>query len=183
MRAKTVHDNAALLIILILITTIVGCGVKAAPRPYASSVSKPVADLSAAWQDEAVLLTWTAPKTTEDERSFKELAGFIVFRADAPRSKDCMDCPPESWRLISEVVAEKNEVGKAFVFLDRNALPGKDYFYKIRVKNSWAETSLDSETIRIKPPGTSVDGIKHDKEGMLEVDVMNEGAAGGVPAK
>jgi hypothetical protein len=70
-----------LLALLLIITTLTGCGVPGAPMPPSLDIPKFVGDLKAVRKGETVMLTWTAPKETTDAGLIRKPGKMLVQRA------------------------------------------------------------------------------------------------------
>jgi hypothetical protein len=150
----------SLLIIFFILTS---CGRKGDPKVPVRYIPGPVEDLVATPKENTVLLSWKRPEKNEDGTPIKDLAGFIILRAEIPPGINECKCEYIKIRMID---LDKHEPaiieGEKIAFLDKGedlSPPGlsygKTYGYKVFSINRSKILSKEKEariTLSI-PPG------------------------------
>lgn len=149
-----------------LFTVLAACGRRGDPvaiRPYEETAA--VADLKAFIKDSAVYLKWGMP----EDKSFprEDLKSFVILRADIPEGASVGECECP-YRSVDFIVPGSKPVrllgidtAETFEYLDKTAIAGQTYLYKIVIMDKNNRTGKDSNTVLVK-------GIKHE-QGTLSV--------------
>jgi len=142
-----------------LFTVLSACGRRGDPvaiRPYEGTAA--VADLKAFIKDSAVYLKWGMPGDKSFSR--EDLKGFVIFRADIPEGASIGECGCP-YREIDFIVPGSKPVrlpgidtAEPFEYLDKTAIAGQTYSYKIVIMDKNNRTGKDSNTALVK-------GIQH----------------------
>jgi hypothetical protein len=130
---------------LLFFSILLGCGKRENPvalEPY-QEVGV-VNDLSVSMRDGQVYLKWSIPSEKEFPR--KALKGFVVFRAEVPQGQSVEECDCR-FRSLDFIVSDNRE---RFEYLDKKALKGRSYVYKITVMDIKNRMGRDSNTVYIK---------------------------------
>jgi predicted small lipoprotein YifL len=151
---------------IILFTVLAACGRRGDPvaiMPYEGTAA--VTDLKALIKDSAVYLKWGLP----EDKSFprEDLKGFVIFRADVPEGASVEECECP-YRSVDFIVPGSKPVhlfgidtGETFEYLDKTAITGQTYLYKIVIMDENNRMGKDSNTVLVK-------GIKQE-QGTLSV--------------
>ena len=147
---------------LLLATFFSACGRRGDPvaiRPYEGTAA--VADLKAFIKDSAVYLKWGMPRDKSFSR--EDLKGFVIFRADIPEGASIGECGCP-YREVDFIVPGSKPVRllgidteETFEYLDKTAIAGQTYSYKIVIMDKNNRTGKDSDTVLVK-------GFKHEQE-------------------
>ncbi len=103
------------------------CGRKGPPRAPQDVLPQTIADLRASDTAEGIQLSWSRPRTYADSTRMMDLAGFVVERAVG-------DVDPLIFGRISVLeVTDRDRFRqiKAFRYLDRDAVSGVHYRYRV----------------------------------------------------
>ena len=102
-----------------------------------------VKKLKASIVNDNVYLTWGMP----EGKNFPEkaLKGFTIFRAEVPEGVSAEECKCE-FRPLDFIVPDRQ---KTFNYLDKNAIKGQSYIYKIIVMDKNNKMSKDSDNVFI----------------------------------
>ncbi len=100
-----------------------------------------VKNLKASIKDDHVYLKWGMP----EGKNFPEkaLKGFVVFRAEVPEGVDVEKCECE-FRSLDFIVPDKK---KTFEYLDKKAIKGQSYIYKLTVMDKNNVMGKDSNSV------------------------------------
>ncbi len=140
---------------LLLATFFSACGRRGDPvaiMPYEGTAA--VTDLKALIKDSAVYLKWGLP----EDKSFprEDLKGFVIFRADVPEGASVEECECP-YRSVDFIVPGSKpvhlfgiETGETFEYLDKTAIAGQTYLYKIVIMDENNRMGKDSNTVLVK---------------------------------
>lgn len=149
--------NKKLLLIsyFLLLSFVAACGRRGDPIAIAPYKEVGVVkDLKALIRDGNIYLTWGMP---EDEDFPKEaLKGFVVSRAEVPEGVTVKECKCQ-YRSLDFIVPDNK---KTFEYLDKKAIKGKTYVYKLAVMDKNDRVGKDSNIVLVK-------GVKPESEGAV----------------
>ncbi len=143
---------------LLLATFLSACGRRGDPvaiKPYEETAA--VTDLKAFIKDSAVHLKWGMPKDKSFPR--EDLKGFVIFRADIPEGTSAGECkcPYVSVDFIVSGSKPIRLLGidtvETFEYLDKTAIAGQTYLYKVAIMDKNNRTGKDSNTVLVKGQG------------------------------
>lgn len=148
-----------LLLFLLMLLGLWGCGKKAPPLAPESRVPAPVSDLRVWAKEGGVFLGWSLPTRNIDRSRIEDLLGFKVFRLARPlNSSPCPECPAK-FESVAEIDVEypreaQVERGRV-LWRDRAVFPQHEYIYFVLAYNSSRLSSTESNRERIlwgEPP-------------------------------
>lgn len=130
------------LLVFILLPVSVSCGRRGDPiavTPYTEVAV--IKHLKASIVNDNIYLTWGMP----EGKNFPEkaLKGFVIFRAEVPVGVSAEECKCE-FRSLDFIVPDRQ---KTFNYLDKNAIKGQSYIYKIIVMDKNNKMSKDSDSV------------------------------------
>lgn len=159
------RGNSKYLLILTsyFLLILLSCGRKGDPRVPVRYIPGPVEDLVAAPKENTVLLSWKRPEKNEDGTPIKDLAGFLILRAEIEEGIGECRCEYLKIRMIDLDKPEPAIIeGEKTIFLDKGedlSPPGlsygKTYGYKVFSINKSKILSKEKEA-RVSlsvPPG------------------------------
>jgi hypothetical protein len=135
------------LIGLVVIILIAGCGVKGALTPPDVLVAKAIANLQGTVKEGALALTWSVPQANKDGSRPADVVRFRVLRRE--ELKGCLECPGE-FKVRAELdlrtptpqgyLREDNTV----TWQDKDLKEGVSYIYRVVSVNHWGYQSAPS---------------------------------------
>jgi predicted small lipoprotein YifL len=142
----------SLLLLLVLLATLSGCGKRGALVPPEALVPAPINDLAATQRGNFLQVSWTAPTKLEGGGHLKDLAGFILFRRVVlPTNQDCDTCPgayAERARIGLDYLKDVTRSGNRYLFDDYDLKADQTYQYKVRSFSAEGTESRDSNRAR-----------------------------------
>ncbi len=169
-----------LLITVVLIILLPGCGKKGPPLPSYHIRPVPVTDLRGMHRETSIWLFWSGPARwlSEDGSSIR-IKGFYILRAEAHEASELNDCRCEFKRLTF-ITAER---GGDFVYADNTIVYGYSYLYNVIIVGPQGVFSKESNSILItpeQPPDAPSDigAISRDKEVLLTWQTPGKGVLG-----
>ncbi len=81
-KSKSKIIPLSLMLAIILVFLMGGCGVKGPPVPWQTVVPKRIVDLEAISREERLLLEWTSPKENTDKSPLINLEKFQILRSE-----------------------------------------------------------------------------------------------------
>ena len=115
-------------LLLLLIVSFVGCGVKRPPKPLGIPDPPSVGDLTHMISEQTVQLKWSVPDA--DDRVMKSAKGFIIYRAQNPMTTErCEGCPVLFKRIAEVDLTTRGDDGR-MSFIE-NISHGFRYVYKV----------------------------------------------------
>lgn len=130
------------------------CGKKAPPKAPVKE-NLPVAEkLESEVRGSSLILKWSLTESPEEKKP--DPAGFVVYRAKTPLSKDCPECPGDFERAGWVAYRSGRIVPDTWYFEDR-VEPGYVYMYRIRCYSDSGRVGRESETVKYSIPGSSDD--------------------------
>jgi len=147
-----------LILVLLSLLLPAGCGTKGPVRPLAQPLPAAPSEMTLHQQGDALLLSWSQPRSNQDGSELTDLAGFRVYRQSFDPVEDCPDCRHNGplWRLVNLDYLEhaQRRNGRLFL-LDNNLEPGMGYSYKVIPFNRWGQDGPSIErrqTLAMPPP-------------------------------
>ena len=135
------------LIGLVVIFLIAGCGVKTALKPPDVLVAKTITNLQGTVKEGALLLTWGVPQANKDGSRPADIVRFRVLRRE--ELKGCLECPGE-FKVRAELdlrtptpqgyLREDNTI----TWQDKDLKEGVSYIYRVVSVNHWGYQSAPS---------------------------------------
>lgn len=133
---------------VILAAVPVGCGKKGPPRLPNIKTPTGVTDLTLAAEGAELVLSWTAPKVSEDEEASRP-AGYLVYRSTEPVGEEtCEGCPVLFQRVEKIPLAEDDETGQTQVYREA-LLSGTRYRFKVVSYDVRGQLGPDSNIVKI----------------------------------
>ncbi len=124
----------ALLIAIILIAMIVGCGKKGPVRPKLATLPAAPEDVTLRQQGNLFVLGWAAPSVNLDGSRIENLSGFRIKRLTYAAEDGCPTCR-EPQLEVAEIdlryPEHAQQVGNRFYWRDLDIRPGNGYRYAI----------------------------------------------------
>lgn len=131
-----------LLVYVLMLVFTASCGKRGDPVaviPYAEVGY--VKDLKVSLRNDNIYLSWGMPEGKYF--SEKDLKGFIIFRAEVPEGVEPEKCECE-FRSLDFIVFDKK---KTFEYLDKMAIKGTSYMYKLAVMDKNNIMGRDSNSV------------------------------------
>ncbi len=177
------NNMKRIVLIGIILLTLVGCGVKKGPTPWASVVPLRIVDLEALPREGHLLLEWSVPKRNTDRSPLTDLAEFKIMRSEgALIAGECRGCG-EKKEVIAELKVDPKEIkgGKMSVWVEDQEAR-KVYVYQVVSINQRANPGAPSNPVTVYwdyPPQVPrrVSGEAGDKRVDLSWEAV-EGATG-----
>ncbi|OGR05292.1 MAG: hypothetical protein A2511_17225 [Deltaproteobacteria bacterium RIFOXYD12_FULL_50_9] len=139
-----------LLLGLILLGTMAGCGKKTPLVPPLTVLPRPIMDLNYHIDQHGVILSWSRPDLSEGGVRLDKVEEFELLKAEYPVADFCEGCP----LTFNKAVAVRSLVPKRFgakestvTYRDPDVRPGYRYLYKVRSVAGWQMISKDSNLI------------------------------------
>lgn len=146
-RCEGLRPHALILLVLIGILLLTGCGIKKDPRLPKVKTPSGVRDLRVAVAGEDILLEWT---TADLERKGQKAAeGFYVYRADEPAGAEaCEGCPILFKRVALVKIYRELEPEEVLSYREpkRSAVR---YIFKVVAFNDHGLLGEDSNLVRL----------------------------------
>ncbi len=136
----------AVLIVIITLAMLAGCGRKTPPVPPKAVIAAAISDLRSQLDDEAVTLTWTHPRLSINGARIDTIRTFIVYKAQIPAADYCPGCPVV-YDYEFTVSARGRKGGSQVTFRDTELEAGYHYVYMVRSNSGWRILSKDSNRI------------------------------------
>ncbi|MCL2790152.1 MAG: hypothetical protein FWD79_05860 [Desulfobulbus sp.] len=179
--------SALLILALLTLLSLGGCGFKNAPVPPRHVIPVAIQDLRAELDDKGATLSWTYPKKTLTGKSVEEIGSFLLYRAEVPADSYCPTCPVpyDSWMTVSGGILASGEDRTATCEV-RGLRPGQIYFFKVRSKAGlWIE-SQDSNEVTFfwqTPPATPdrISAVGGDGKNVIQWQPVDAGATSPQP--
>jgi hypothetical protein len=130
-----------LLVALIGLTLVSGCGVKSAPVPPQTVYPAAISDLRASADLAGINLTWSRPTHYVSGHSMRDLGGFVLLRSQR-------DQPFEPLVEIPVTDQERFAPQRTFSYIDGETQLGDSYRYEIVSRTTDGYTSAPSNEVR-----------------------------------
>ncbi len=138
--------------LILVLVLIAACGRRGDPvaiSPYREIGV--VKDLKATVKKGKIYLTWGMPAGKDFPE--KALKGFVVFRAEVPEGVSVEECECY-YRALDYIVPDSKSVRRDsdnnFEYLDRKAIKGKTYIYKLVVMDKNSRMGEDSNIVSVR---------------------------------
>lgn len=160
----TIHYS---LFCLLLFTFLIACGRRGDPvdiEPYKEVAV--VEDLEAFIRDDGVYLTWGMPKGKNFPMN--ALKGFVVFRAEVTEGTTVEKCECQ-YRSLDFIRPNGKET---FEYLDKKAVKGQTYVYKLVVMDKNNMMGRDSNLAVAtgkKPEMKKIEAVQHKVAGLIAI--------------
>jgi hypothetical protein len=124
------------------------CGKKGDPRAPELAAPEPIDNLTARQERDGISLSWSRPSRYIGGGEVKDLASFVIFRKDIPRT--CPDCPVPYRPLTTVNVEDQQRFVKErrFRYIDEQVEPGN--FYRYRVSSQLFDGSLSAPSNEVE---------------------------------
>lgn len=133
---------------LVLLIGLPGCGKKTRPVPPDTVMPAPIADLDYHLDEKGVELSWSYPRqTVEGDRLPYRIEKFELLRAVIPNKDYCPECPIPFGPPI-EIIATGGDQGRVS-YQELLLRPNHRYIYRVRSKAGWFVSSDDSNTVSV----------------------------------
>lgn len=168
-RLRPVTLTLAFLSLLLL----AGCGTKGPVRPLAQPLPAAPPEMTLHQQGDALLLSWSQPRSNQDGSELTDLAGFRVYRQSFDPEEDCPDCRDNAplWRLVElDYLGHTQRRNGRLFLLDNGLEPGLGYSYKVVPFNRWGQDGPPIErrqTLAVPPPAPAAPKAERQKGGLL----------------
>lgn len=135
-----------------LLLLAVGCGHKGPVLAPELVRPEPPTNLAAASTPSGVRLTWTRPTRYSGGQRMRDLAGFLIERAETE-----MDTPPpEAYRRVGTLDLHDQErirQERRLTFTDHDVVPERRYAYRVtaRTVDGYESAAAGPVTIRFEP--------------------------------
>ena len=152
---RFIVSTILIIILILLLTSFAACGRRGDPVeiiPY-KEVGV-VKDLNALIVDSNTYLTWGLPEGEDFPE--KAIKGFVIFRAEVPEGVKLEECKCQYSPLEFIAVDSKGDrslkrvTDKTFEYLDKKAIKGHAYTYKIVVMDKNKRMGNDSNTVLVR---------------------------------
>jgi len=146
---KALEVSAVVLVVLVclLSTMIISCGKKGDPVPRQQIKLQMINNLRGEITKEGVLLSWTIPDKTKNNKILK------ILRSVAIPGEDCPGCP-QKFVLLAEKDEASLQSGMTepgqYRYMDRDIDTGRNYGYRVVWCISKGPCSPESNTTEIK---------------------------------
>lgn len=134
--------RATLAVEFLLILAVSGCGVKGEPVPPLQAQPEQITDLSAAVDNDGILLSWARPTRYAGGHTMSDLAGFIVMRAEGDGSFQ---------KVLEEPITDRERFQKILRldWLDTSAEMNDTYRYEVISVTDSGYRSVPSNVVEI----------------------------------
>ena len=173
----------SLVIAMILMLLVGGCGTKKPPVPWETIVPRRIVDLKAIPREGRLLLEWTCPKENTDKSPLTDLEKFQILRSEGTLvGGECRGCGGEIAVTFEMEVGKENVPGKKISIFLEDQEAKKVYVYQVVSINRRGHHSAPSNPVTVywehppQPPRT-VRGEAGDKRVDLYWEPV-EGAIG-----
>ena len=145
---KWIMKKSNVLIMILLICGIIGCGVKGPPVPPGYSDPPRVGDLTYQVFGDDLVLTWTLPASDGTQNT--KVTRADVYRLKQPIGKqDCPDCP-QIFKRLARLAARSGNM----TYTD-TITPGFQYYYKTILIDTTNQSGGDSNIVHYIYEGNS----------------------------
>ena len=170
-----------LILPILLVALIGGCGKKGAPVPWQTIVPKKILDLEGIPREGGLLLQWTVPKENTDKSVLDNLVEIRILRSEgALVGGECPGCGEGTKDIQKVKVDPKQEVpGKRMSAFFEDQEPKRVYMYQVVCINRRGHPSAPSNAVWVywdRPPAPPR-GVKVE-EGDKRVELSWEPAEG-----
>lgn len=134
--------------VLVMISTLGGCGYKDKPVAPSQIVPKAINDLQYELNEKGVTLYWSYPRETLTGDKVLEVSSFDLYRAVVPVDEYCKTCPvPYQSPIDVPGGAMPDQGGRTASYQMTVLRPGNLYFFKVRSRTGWWSESEDSNMV------------------------------------
>lgn len=137
-----------LVLVMVTLFFLGGCGYKNDPVPPDKIVPKAINDLAYTIDEKGVRLTWSYPIETILGTDIVAVDSFELYRAVVPLKDYCQNCPiPFSDPIEVAGGATSDEERRKANYETTLLRSGHRYFFKVRSRTSWWASSGDSNIV------------------------------------
>ncbi|PLX87530.1 MAG: hypothetical protein C0614_03025 [Desulfuromonas sp.] len=158
---------------LLSLLLLAGCGTKGPVRPLAQPLPAAPPEMTLHQQGDALLLSWSQPRSNQDGSELTDLAGFRIYRQSFNPEEDCPDCRDNAplWRLVElDYLGHTQSRNGRLFLLDNGLEPGLGYSYKVVPFNRWGQDGPAIErrqTLAVPPPAPAAPKAERQNGGLL----------------
>jgi predicted small lipoprotein YifL len=158
---------------LLSLLLLAGCGTKGPVRPLAQPLPAAPPEMTLHQQGDALLLSWSQPRSNQDGSELTDLAGFRIYRQSFDPMEDCPDCRDNAplWRLVElDYLGHTQSRNGRLFLLDNGLEPGLGYSYKVVPFNRWGQDGPAIErrqTLAVPPPAPATPKAERQNGGLL----------------
>lgn len=137
-----IRNNFVISLLIILLVLFASCGRRGDPvavAPYSEVIAVKALNISVS--NNKIYLNWGTP--AGEDFPDEALKGFVVFRAEIPEGEQIQDCECK-FRSLDFIPGDS---GKNFKYMDKKAVTGQAYAYKIVVMDNNNRMSKDSNIV------------------------------------
>lgn len=162
-----------LILACLFLILLAGCGTKGPVRPLAQPLPAAPPEMTLHQQGDALLLSWSQPRSNQDGSELTDLAGFRVYRQSFDPVEDCPDCRDSAplWRLVElDYLGHAQRRNGRLFLLDNDLDTGRGYSYKVVPFNRWGQDGQPIErrqTLAVPPPAPAAPKAKRQDNGLL----------------
>ena len=127
-------QHQAVLLLMVLLALLAGCGRKGPVRPKLAPLPAAPVNAVVEQQGDALLLSWTLPAANQDGSPLTDLQGFRLYRMTYDAEQACPECRDlsELHQLIDlDYLQAAVRIGERLFFRDTDVRPGVGYHYRI----------------------------------------------------
>lgn len=149
-KRRLLHYSAFLLIFLPLLS----CGRKTDPIPPQAAIPAPIEDLSYRFSGEEVVLEWTYPRYSIDDRKIENVRRFVLHKSEQAAQGYCPDCP-DTVTSLKKIKPSSTRPGGSMEYRDSHLVPGHHYSYQVISHRGWNIVSPPSNRVSfwwVTPP-------------------------------
>ncbi|MCC6954461.1 MAG: hypothetical protein IT290_10110 [Deltaproteobacteria bacterium] len=132
----------SLLLSLLFLSMICGCGKKGPPEPPELTAPSAVKGFMLIGEPDAVVVRWVAPETNASGEDLGDLAGFYVFRSPVTKGERA------KFEKIADVTLAPDPAIREYIYRDTDVKGGVSYDYQVSSYNLDLVEGETEKTIR-----------------------------------
>lgn len=162
-----------LILAILFLAPLAGCGVKGPVQPLAQPAPSAPSEITLHQQGDALLLSWSLPRSNQDGSELTDLAGFRVYRQSFDPVEDCPECRDNAplWKLVElDYLGHAQRRNGRLFLLDSDLEAGLGYSYKVVPFNRWGQDGQSTEkrqTLAVPPPAPAAPKAERQNSGLL----------------